>query len=442
MTNPLPTIAVLGASGLIGEYTALWLLQAGFTVIPIARRFSSTQRSAFGEAAVECSVVTVDVAALRMIFAEARVEVVVNCIGVLQDGPGDSTEVVHADFVGRLTKLLASGEGPVLLIHLSIPGNSKEDRTPFSRTKREAERLIATSTIPFAILRPGFVVAPRAYGGSALMRGMATLPFDLAAREGGEPFAATDVADIARTVAVVARRWASGERTWSAVWDVMARQRLTVSEVLDVFRTHVGGPRKRILLPSWLIDCTARLGDLLHRLGWSPPIRTTAIREMRRGVTGDPRRWITDTGIEPGSLSLALRRLPATVQEKWFARLYLVKPLVLGSLVLLWILSGLIAQTVSFDAATTILTFHGIPHALAKGITAVSSLTDIAIGLMIAFKATCRIGLLVGVSVSLLYMAGAVAMTPELWIDPLGALIKTGPAIVLMLVAVAIMDDR
>jgi hypothetical protein len=34
-------------------------------------------------------------------------------------------------------------------VHLSIPGEAADDRTAFSATKREAERLIAASGIPF-----------------------------------------------------------------------------------------------------------------------------------------------------------------------------------------------------------------------------------------------------------------------------------------------------
>jgi hypothetical protein len=44
--------------------------------------------------------------------------------------------------------------------------------------------------------------------------------------------------------------------------------------------------------------------------------------------------------------------------------------------------------------------------------------------------------------VSLGYMAGTAVMTPDLWLEPLGALVKTGPAIVLMLVALATLEDR
>ena len=39
-------------------------------------------------------------------------------------------------------------------------------------------------------------------------------------------------------------------------------------------------------------------------------------------------------------------------------------------------------------------------------------------------------------------MVGAALLTPDLWIEPLGALVKTGPAIVLMMVALFILDKR
>jgi hypothetical protein len=39
-------------------------------------------------------------------------------------------------------------------------------------------------------------------------------------------------------------------------------------------------------------------------------------------------------------------------------------------------------------------------------------------------------------------MVGAAILTPDLWIEPLGALVKTGPAVVLMLVALLTLDNR
>ncbi|HZB90052.1 MAG TPA: SDR family oxidoreductase [Stellaceae bacterium] len=442
MSTPLPAIAVLGASGLIGEAVASRLLQEGFPVVPIARRFNAAQKTAFAKGVVECPLVALDAAALARVLAAHDVEIVVNCIGVLQDGHRGSTDAVHRAFVERLIAALGSRAEPVLLIHLSIPGDSEDDPTSFSRTKRAAERMIAAASLPFVILRPGFVIAPAAYGGSALIRALAVLPFDLPAGEAQQALAITDVADIARTIAFIARRWRDGERHWNAVWDVMARQPSTVAEVVVAFRRGLGGPKRRLALPSTLMQPAARAGDLVAHLGWSPPLRSTALLEMRRGVAGDPAPWIAATGIEPASLAESVRLLPQTVQEKWFARLYLTKPLILASLSAFWALSGFIALTAAYGPATEILTSRGFSAGLAGAVTVASSLLDISVGLALAIRRTCRIGLLAGIGVSLFYMIAAAVLTPALWIEPLGALVKTGPAIVLMLVALAVLEDR
>jgi len=183
-------------------------------------------------------------------------------------------------------------------------------------------------------------------------------------------------------------------------------------------------------------------GDFSAWLGWRPPLRSTALAEMLRGVAGDPRAWMAATDIVPRSLDDVLRARPATVQEKWFARLYLMKALIIVTLVFFWCASALIALTVAYPAAVAILTTHGYPPVLAQTITVASSMLDFLIGLAIAFRQTHRWGLIAGIALSLFYMLAAALMTPELWIEPLGALVKTFPAIVLMLVALGIIEER
>src|SRR5690606_22695336 len=107
--------------------------------------------------------------------------------------------------------------------------------------------------------------------------------------------------------------------------------------------------------------------------------------------------------------------------------LYLLKPLILGVLTVFWAVSGLIPLTVAFDTASAILTAHGIPLLMAQAITVASSLADIAIGAAVAFRRTSRIGLIAGIGLSLAYMTSAAIITPTLWLEPLGALVKTGP---------------
>jgi uncharacterized protein YbjT (DUF2867 family) len=442
--NAEPTackILVLGASGLIGRFVTDDLRLRGFQVFGVARRFAPSQKASALD--LELPVMSMDAAALARLIREREIDLAVNCLGVLQDGPGSDTNAVHRDFVARLLAAIRDSGRAVRLVHISIPGAADEDRTAFSQTKREAEKLIAVSGVAYAILRPGFVVAPAAYGGSAMLRALAALPMGLPADESATPFQPVAVEDIAATIAWLAGRDIDEAATRAVSWDLMQPQRVTLSGVIEQFRWSFGTSRwPRFTLPAFLLDLGARLGDLANRLGWTPPMRSTAIAELRRGVTGDPAAWMAATGIVPTTIAQAVGGHTASIQDKWFARLFLVKALVISSLALFWTVSGFIALFISYPEAAGILSSHGFPPSLVGPVTVITSLMDMSIGVLIALRRTCAIGLIAGMVASLGYMAGAAILTPDLWIEPLGALVKTGPAIVLMLVALLTLDNR
>jgi uncharacterized protein YbjT (DUF2867 family) len=433
--SPPATICVLGASGLIGRALADDLAARGHRVVGVARRFAAGQAAPDD---VTLPIVAADAATLARLFQDQGIDLVVNCLGVLQDGPGRDTHEVHTAFIARLIAAMRATPRRIRLVQVSIPGDPADDATAFSRSKRAGEALIRNAGLPFALLRPGFVIAPAAYGGSALLRGLAALPLDLGARDAATPFQSVAVADIAATVAWIAAH----DPPEDPVWDLVAPEAVSLGDVLATFRARLGTQQGlRLALPGWLLDIGARLGDAVAWLGWAPPVRRNALAELRRGVRGDPRPWLAATGIAPLGLAASLPRV-ATIQEKWFARLFLLKPAMIAVLVAFWLASGLIALTMAYDAAVAILTTRGFSSALAHPFTIVSSLMDCSVGLLIAVRRSCRVGLMAGVAVSLGYMAGCAVLTPDLWLEPLGALVKTGPAIVLMLATLAILDDR
>lgn len=435
------TILVLGASGLIGRFVTDDLRARGFRVVGVARSLSPAQR--MNALDIELPILSLEAVALTRLLQERAVDVVVNCLGVLQDGPGSDTSAVHRDFVARLLKAIGDTGRATRLVHISIPGAAEADRTAFATTKREAERLIAASGIPYAILRPGFAVAPSAYGGSAMLRALAALPVDLPDKEMATPFQPVAVEDIAATIAWLAARDIEDDSVRAVSWDLMQPEPVTMGGVIEHFRAAFGTAGwRRIAMPSFMLDLGAKTGDLANMLGWMPPMRSTAIAELRRGVTGDPSAWIATTGITPKTLTDAIGRHPATIQDKWFARLFLLKALIFASLVVFWLVSGFIALFVSYRAAAGILTAHSFPPALVDPVTIGTSLMDMSIGVLIAFRRAAAVGLVAGILASLGYMFGAAILTPDLWIEPLGALVKTGPAIVLMLVALLMLDNR
>ncbi|MBR1273648.1 SDR family oxidoreductase [Bradyrhizobium sp. AUGA SZCCT0283] len=439
MNADIRKILVLGASGLIGRFVTDDLRGRGFPVVGVARKLPASQKRAALD--LELPVMSMVAATLARLLRDHRIDVVVNCLGVLQDGPGSDTAAVHCDFVARLLQAIRESDRAIRLVHVSIPGTTETDRTAFSTTKREAERLIAESGVAFTILRPGFVVALAAYGGSAMVRSLAAFPIDLPAAERAAPFQPVAMEDIAATIAWLAAR-DPGEAN-AVTWDLMQEQPVTLGDVIDQFREVFGTGRwRRIVMPVFLLDFGARLGDLTSLLGWMPPMRTTAIAELRRGVNGDPVGWMAATGIVPKRIEQMAGKRLATIQDKWFARLFPIKALMVASLVLFWVVSGFIALVISYDAAAGILHSHGFPPWLVAPVTIGTSLMDMSIGVLIAFRRTAASGLIAGIVASLGYMIGAAILTPDLWIEPLGALVKTGPAVVLMLVALLTLDNR
>jgi uncharacterized protein YbjT (DUF2867 family) len=165
------------------------------------------------------------------------VEIVTNAIGILQ---GAESGAVHREFAARVAAICSITPAR-LLVHLSVPGEENDDCLKFSRTKREGDRAIVASGAPFVILRPGFVIATAAIGGSALVRALAALPFDLPLRERSACFAATAISDLCETVARVVSRWGGGEKGWRKICDVMEELPGTVSEIVADFRAQNGG---------------------------------------------------------------------------------------------------------------------------------------------------------------------------------------------------------
>jgi uncharacterized protein YbjT (DUF2867 family) len=439
--NTTPNILLLGASGLIGRFVTDDLRARGFNAIGVARKYAASQRLSASD--LEMPILGTGTAQLARLIRDRAIDVVVNCLGVLQDGPGSDTRAVHRDFVAGLVQAIGDSGRAVRLIHISIPGTADEDRTAFSLTKREAERLIAASGLAYAILRPGLVIAPSAYGGSAMLRALAALPFDLPADEAATPFPPVAVSDIAEAIAWLAGRDIGDETARAVSWDLMQPQRISLGSVVAQFRLAFGTKdMPRIAMPKFLLDLGAKAGDLASWFGWMPPMRSTAIAELRRGITGDPSAWMEATGIAPKTIAQALGQHATTIQDKWFARLFLIKPVMIASLALFWFASGFIALVISFPATKAILSSHGFSSWLVAPFAAITSMMDMSVGVLIAFRRTCAAGLVAGILVSLGYMVGTALFTPDLWFEPLGALVKTGPAIVLMLVALLTLDNR
>ena len=163
---------------------------------------------------------------------------------------------------------------------------------------------------------------------------------------------------------------------------------------------------------------------------------------MRRGAIGDPAPWQATTGITALDVETALMREPASVQERWFARLYALKPLVFGVFGLFWIATGLISLGPGFEYGMSLLREGGLPERFGVATLMAGALADIAIGCAILYRPLSRYGLWAALIISLIYVVVGTSLVPRLWSDPLGPMLKIWPVLMLNLVALAIREDR
>src|SRR5258706_2550694 len=163
-----------------------------------------------------------------------------------------------------------------------------------------------------------------------MLRALAAFPIDLPKAESATPFQPVAVEDIASRMPCLAGPVPADGIADAVTWDLMQPQLVTLGGVIEQFRRSFGiADMPRIALPAVMLDLGAKLGDLVSWLGWMPPMRTTAITELRRGVTGDPHPWMAATGIVPRTLWQAVGQRSPTIQDKSFAPPVLIKALLI-----------------------------------------------------------------------------------------------------------------
>jgi uncharacterized protein YbjT (DUF2867 family) len=325
------------------------------------------------------------------------------------------------------------------VVHVSAIGAEAGAPSDFARTKSLAEDDLMRRDLDWAILRPALVIAPAAYGGTALLRAVAAFPLLTPLVAADARMQTVGIDDLAETVALCLRPGAVSRVRWNVAHPEVHRLR----DIVVALRGWLGfAPRPVVRLPGWLTTLVSCGADALGRLGWRSPARSTAIAQLAAGVVGDPTGWVAATGIKPSSLAETLARHPAGIQERWFARLYLLKPLAIGGLALFWIATGLVALGPGWERALGHLATAGFSGGIAETTLVVGSLFDVAMGLLLLWRRTARTTLVVMLAGTIGYLILGTATAPGLWLDPLGPYTKIVPMLVATLLTLAIVDER
>lgn len=426
-------VLILGGYGFIGLEIARRLASSGHTIVCLGRSARIGRRLFPSGTWIEADIARLDTRESWFEYLDS-IDAVVNAAGALQSGLKDDVDAIHHR---ALAALLAACETCDVhkFVQISAVGADPGASTAFMRSKARGDDRVRRSRLDWVILRPGLVIGAKAYGGTALLRMVAGIPTVLPIVFGDRLVQIVAVSDLAAVV----NDAVEGRISSHMELDIVEDHPHTLRSVLIELRSWLGMQTARVVIdiPESLAFAAARIADVLGYLGWRSPMRTTTMRVLSGNVVGNPRPFRAVSERKLSDLSQTLAQLPSTVQDRWFARLYLLLPVIVVVLSAFWILSGAIALG-ALDAAVA---QSGLATGSARWIVAGGALLDLCLGAIILFRPWARAACWGMVIVGLCYLVVGSVARPDLWADPLGPLLKILPATVLAIVAAALLDS-
>ncbi|MBO9375683.1 NAD(P)H-binding protein [Sphingomonas histidinilytica] len=429
-------VLLIGAYGFIGSDVARGLTARGHRVSGVGRDLAYGRRILPAINWHYADLVTMT-DPVRWQPLLAGVDAIVNASGLLQDEAGHAVQRVQAD---AIVALIAAAEatGVTRFVQISAANAEASATSIFLRSKAEADRTLANSSLAHVILRPGLVIGRNAYGGTELIRMAAAMPLVTPLPSATGSIQCIGIDDL--VVAVV--RAVEGDVATGS-HDLVEARRRTLGNIVALHRAWLGfdPARRTIRMGGMVMALIVGGADLLSRLGWRSPLRHNAVAALAAGISGDTDEAAVLLGRPVRPLESVLAVLPAGKQDRVAARLALLMPVMLASLFLLW-MGTAIATSLRLDEAAGLLRMGGLDDRLARLLGGGGAIVDGLLALLMLHRRTVRFALLGTVAVTVVYLLGATIVRPDLWFDPLAPLLKVIPAAMLSLTAYVLLARR
>jgi len=410
-------VLVTGANGFLGAQIAAALRDAGHEVVAGLRRPRASDLEQ-GKA-IRCDFAR-DV---QMESWQARlvgVEAVVNCVGILRETRDDTFQRVQVDAPLALFKACTvAAVGRV--IQISSIGAAEDGE--FVASKHRCDAGLAMLDLDWLVLRPGLVYSAHGtYGGTSLLRALSALPGMLLlpgdGRQALRPVAMRDLA-----LAVVSG--IEAPRRFRQVVEIVGPDIITLRDYLLAWRRWFGLPGPIIVsMPSALVGIAVAIGEFWGR---GPLCRVIAnlLQRGRVGSEGALEATRALIGREPLRLVDALRERSSQLPDLMFARWYVLEHLLIFTLAVVWIASGLVG--LSLPESVVVAALPGWKPETTRLVTLSSSIADLTLGVALLTGRATRTVLCCMLAMVIAYTAAIGIAAPSQWLDPFGGLLKNLP---------------
>jgi uncharacterized protein YbjT (DUF2867 family) len=421
----------VGAGGFIGRQILADLMANGHEVVGVAR-----STGVLAAASPQASFIALDLA--RAVTPDhwqehlVGIDAIANASGLLR---GREMDAIH---IAMPKALYAAAEiaGIRRVVLISAISARTDIGTDYSVSKLAGEAALRSSSLDWTILRPSLVYGDGSYGGTSLMRGLAGLPLFVPLPGAGD-FALTPihVRDLARTVRIACGQDLPPGQSLEPV----GPETISLKDLLCRYRAWLGfGEARFVTVPMPVMRLLGWIGDLAG----DGPIATNSLVQMVAGNAGDSAAFAKAVGFTPRSLEDALRDGPAQVQDRWHARLFLLAPVLKAVLIMMWLTSAWLGLFHGSAQTLDLVRSFGLPLAWADPLRIGGSVLDTAIAGVLWFDRSAARAALVQLAAVLGYTMVISLALPQLWLDPLGSLLKNLPVMFAIAVLGVIGDKR
>jgi hypothetical protein len=145
-------------------------------------------------------------------------------------------------------------------------------------------------------------------------------------------------------------------------------------------------------------------------------------------------------GREPATLAQALAQRPSDARDFLQARWYLLRPLLLVVVAIVWVGSGVVGFSISDAVAAA--TLPDWPPAFVHAVAMLCSLADLVLGFVLLTGWRTRAVLILMLTMVLAYTLLIGVARPMHWLDPFGGLLKNLSIVALIVALLALDTDR
>ena len=356
-----------------------------------------------------------------------RIEVVVNCVGILMPARGQSFERVHTEGPIELFRGAAlAGVHRVLQVSaLGVGDDAEALATPYLRSKLMADDALASLPLEWAVLRPSLVYGPRSQS-AALFATLASLPVISLPRQGWQQVQPLHVYELAEAMA----RLVEQPGVLREVHELAGPAPITYRDMLAEYRRAQGlGDALWLPVPMPLMKLLALAAEALPQQVYC---RDT-LRLLERGNTTEHNALPALLGRRPTTMAQGLAvtapqplvdlRVQLSPAAQWLAR---------GSLAFMWLYTSLISALLPQESGVLALMARcGFDGNWGIAALVFSCSLNTVLGVL-ALRRPVPWAMALQVIAVIGYTTTAALNMPELTIDHCGPLVKNLPVLALL----------